>query len=73
MDRVLSVRSMCSMLVLGISVSGYFSRVGSGLIFYTSNSFCLRIMYAMCPLAICEKDFVSLWILELEICGHGGA
>lgn len=58
---------------LGSSVSGYFSRVRSGLVSHTSNSFCLRIMCARYLLAICEKDIINWWILELGICGLGGA
>ena len=64
---MVSVRAMCSMLVLGFNVSMCVLSSGTKARFFP-NFFLFRIMCVGYLLAIWEKDSISLWILELGIC-----
>ena len=67
MNYVISVRAMCSMLVLGFSVSQCVWLSETRDCFFPNFLFC-RIMCVRYLIAIWEKDSISLWILEPKIC-----
>ena len=64
---MIGVRAMCFMLVSGFSVSKCVQLSGTRACFF-SNFLLFRIMCVRYLTTICEKDSISLWILELRIC-----
>ena len=64
---MVSVRAMCSMLILGFDVSKCVYLSGTRVCFFTTFLL-FRIMCVRYLIGIWEKDSVSLWILKLEIC-----
>jgi NADH:ubiquinone oxidoreductase subunit 4 (subunit M) len=65
---VVSVKAMCSKLVLGFNISVCLVKWDQDL-FLFFNFFLLRIMCVGYLIAIWGKDSISLWILELEFVG----
>ena len=65
---VVSVRVMCSMLILDFDVIALSGSRACFLFVFFSNLLLFRIMWIRYLITICEKDSTSLRILELGIC-----